>query len=304
MFHCDISAPMNQPAEPTILIMLTWFGAWPGWIRPFLESCRWNPSVDWLIVTDQTAPPDMPPNVRIRPSSFPDYRSLISSRLGVAIEWTEAYKLCDLKPALAHVHAGEVAGYDMWGFGDLDVIYGDIRRIYTADVLARDLVTTHEDVVAGHLTLLRNAPRMTQAFMRIPGWRGLLANPRHESFDEQVFSRLFLPLKGRQKLRRVITPYLGGGLFVERFSTAIPPRRWIDGTENWPARWFWREGRLTAEGAGERDFLYLHLSHWQSDRWTRGARAPWKLLDRIDRLPPGRPAAFQIGADGIEPIPA
>jgi hypothetical protein len=293
---------MSRPEQPTILMILTWFGPWPGWIRPFLESCRWNASVDWLIAGDAPPPDDAPPNVRFLTLSFTEWREMAGERLGVPLAWREPYKLCDLKPAYAVIHADIAAPYDYWGFGDLDVIYGDIRRHYDAATLAHDLVTTHDDVVAGHFTILRNEERMVRAYERIPGWRGMFADPAHVSFDEQVVSRLFLPLKGRQKLRRLFTPFLGGGLFVERFSTAIPPRRWIDGTTNFPARWIWREGRLTAEGTPQRDFLYLHFSHWQSARWTRGQPAAWAGLERLDQLPPGRPGEFAISAQGFTPV--
>jgi hypothetical protein len=143
---------------------------------------------------------------------------------------------------------------------------------------------------------------MVGAFQRIPGWRELLSDDRHRSFDEQIFSRLFLPLKGKQKLRRLTTPFLGGGLFIERFSTAIAPRKWIDGTDRWPQRWEWRAGKLRADGAGERDFLYLHFSNWQSDRWTKGGRAPWKDLARLDQCPPGPLEAFSISPAGFQPL--
>lgn len=293
---------MSGTDQPSILMILTWFGPWPGWMRLFLESCRWNPTVDWLIAGDAPAPADAPPNVRFLTMSFEAWREMAAKRLGVTLAWREPYKLCDLKPAYAVIHADVVAPYDYWGFGDLDVIYGDIRRHYDAETLSHDLVTTHDDVVAGHFTLLRNEERMVRAYERIPGWRGMLADPAHVSFDEQVFSRLFLPLKGKQKLRRLFTPFLGGGLFVERFSTALPPRLWIDGTPDWPARWIWREGRLTPEGAPDRDFLYLHVSHWQSARWTRGQPAAWAGIEPLDQLPPGRPTAFAISAKGFTAV--
>jgi hypothetical protein len=118
--------------QPSILMILTWFGPWPGWMRLFLESCRWNASVDWLLAGDAPPPDDAPPNVRFLTLSFADWREMAARRLGVPLAWREPYKLCDLKPAYAVIHADIVAPYDHWGFGDLDVIYGDIRRHYDA----------------------------------------------------------------------------------------------------------------------------------------------------------------------------
>jgi hypothetical protein len=287
----------------TILIMVPWFGPWPAWMRCFVESCRWNPTVDWLLIGDAPPPDDLPPNLRVLTIEFEDYRAMVASRLGIKIEWTDAYKVCDVRPAMGIIHEPEIAGYDYWGYGDLDVIYGDIRRFYTPEVLAHDLVTTHEHVVAGHFTLLRTTPRMVAAFKRIPRWKAYLSTGRHRSFDEQIFSRLFLPIRGRRVWRRLITPYLGGGYFNERFSTNIPPLKWIDGGTRFPQQWFWNRGRLTTDCSGDRQFLYLHFSHWQSKRWTSDEVAPWKRLEKLVRLADERPVEFTISDEGFTPLP-
>ncbi len=286
-------------SQPRILVFAQWFGAWPEWMRFFLESCRWNPTIDWLLIGDAPAPAELPGNVRLKQIGFADYRASIAKKLGLAPLWNNAYKLCDFKPVLAAIHEEELDGYDFWGYCDIDVIFGDIRRFYTPEVLAWDVVTTHAHVVGGHFTLLRNKPRMTGAFRKIPFWKRLLSVAEHKSFDERVFSRLFMPFPPRQKWRRLFTPFVGGALMVERYSTNIPPLRWIDGGTDWPEEWCWDRGRLTTCKTGDRQFLYLHFSHWQSNRWTREAVAPWRAIERLDNLPPGRCEHFVIGARGF-----
>ncbi len=98
------------------------------------------------------------------------------------------------------------------------------------------------------------------------------------------------------------TPFLGGGVFVEQYSTAIPPLRWIDGGDRWPEEWYWTRGRLTNNRSGTREFLYLHFSHWQSNRWTSEAVAPWKKLERLVDLPAGRVESFMVSRDGFTRI--
>ena len=289
--------------QKRILIFVLWFGPWPAWMRCFLESCRWNPTVDWLVIGDAAPPEDAPSNVRFNVTSFEDFRAHFSSRLKINARWTSAYKICEIDPALAAVYPDEIAGYDYWGYCDLDVIFGDIRRFYTPQVLTADCITTHEHIVAGHFTLFRNTPRMVNAFRRVPLWRSLLATNSHKSFDEQALSRLFMPLKGRQRWRRLFTPFLGGARFIEQFSTNIPPLKWIDGTEDFPRRWFWNRGRLTTDRSGDREFLYLHFSHWQSSRWTGARTPPWKTLEKLVRLDEARPERFMISAQGFEPLP-
>ncbi len=289
--------------QPRILLFSLWFGPWPKWIRCFLESCRWNSSVDWLLIGDAEPPQDIPPNVRILRTSFADYRALVSKRLGIDAKWTDIYKVCDMRPALAATHEDAVAGYDFWGYCDLDIIFGDIRRFYTPQFLSDDVISTHPHVVCGHFALFRNTPRMANAFRKIPFWRRLLSVAEHKSFDEQVFSRLFLPFPKKRAWRRLITPFLGGGKFVEQYSTNIKPLTWIDGGAHWPEKWFWDRGRLTTNRSGDREFLYLHFSHWQSNRWTGEAVAPWKKLERLVDLPAERPERFTISAQGFTPTP-
>lgn len=297
---------MNVTEQPVAICMIIpWFGPWPPWIRPFLESCRWNPTVDWLIFGDARPPEDVPPNVRIVTTSFQNYRRLIANRLAIEPRWHDAYKLCDLKPALGFIHQLEIAGYDYWGFGDLDVIYGDIRRFMTPAVLSHDIVSAHAHIVAGHFSLLRNSRKMVDAFMRLPGWRGMLASAEHKSFDEQIFSQLFMRMHGRRAWRRFFVPRYRNAHFEEQYSTNLSSMlRWIDGGSEFPRCWYWDRGHLTTDRSGEREFLYLHFSHWQSNRWTEQAVAPWRKLDPLVRLPDGRPTGFTVSAEGFTPLPA
>jgi hypothetical protein len=301
----DLNRPSEGAApEPRILVFSLWFGRWPEWMRFFLASCRANPSIDWLLIGDDAPPQDLPPNVRVMRISLADYRALIAKKLDIAPQWNDAYKICDVRPALAAIHEEEISRYDYWGYCDLDVIFGDIRRIYTPETLTHDIISPHAHVVAGHFTLFRNIPRVNQAFRKIPSWQNSLSTAEHKSFDEQIFSRLYMPFPLKRKWRRLFTPFLGGALLVERYSTAIRPLRWIDGGLEWPEQWFWNQGRLTTSKSGEREMLYLHFSHWQSNRWTAEGIAPWRKLERLDNLPPGRPDRFVISAKGFTPFEA
>src|ERR1700712_2969887 len=96
----------------SIRVFILWFGPWPAWIRLFVESCRWNPTVDWLLIGDAPPPPDLPPNVRIMTTTFDDYRALVALRLGIKPDWADVYKVCDVRPALGIIHPHEIAEYD------------------------------------------------------------------------------------------------------------------------------------------------------------------------------------------------
>lgn len=284
-----------------IAIVIPYFGEWPPWINFFVESCRSNRTIDWFLFSDAEAPENRAPNVRHVRMPFEDYKALVSDALGHRIEAETPYKLCDLKPALGLVHADLLRGYDFFGFGDLDVIYGDIRAFYDDDVLgAHDILSSHPDRVSGHFCLLRNREDLVRAFTRIRGWKTKMTQRDHVGFDERDFFRLF------RSRRASVLSQLGirrfKGLFREAYSTP--------GVTD-SMRWFWEGGRLTNEFYPHHPFMYLHFMSWHSNRWyssqpgtSPGKPAPWTLLPRIAQVDwrTARHDGFMISPAGIQPL--
>lgn len=241
----------------------------------FVESCRYNPDIDWLFFSDCGVPENAPANLRVEAMSFADYCALVAERLGIPFTPLSPYKLCDIKPALGYIHAERLADVDFWGFSDIDLIYGDLRRYFSSERLARyDLLSTHERRVSGHLCLLRNTQRMREAFMRVPGWRKILADDAHQAFDEADFSRLFIRFKNwpsaMRRLLEWLNPWRRRSEFREAFSTPDGRIPWTDGGFQFPARWFWSTGSLRNERDGAREFPYFHFIAWKNS-WCQRA---------------------------------
>ena len=210
---------------PRLLFLIPYFGRWPFWLPFFLQSCRFNPDVQWLFFTDCGTPPNAPDNVRFRAMSFDDYCTTVSARLRIDFRPQSPYKLCDLKPALGYVPADELVGFDFWGFSDIDLVYGDLRSYFSAERLQRvDLLSTHERRISGHLCLLRNNIRMCEAFMQVPGWQAKLASSEHNAFDEGAFSRLFIRHKSWPK-RAIL-----GGVAASSSKPSVRPMVGLPGT--------------------------------------------------------------------------
>lgn len=280
--------------NPSICFVIPYFGSWPFWMPLFLESCRRNPDIDWLLFTDCGTPPDLPHNVRIEHISYVDYCALVSERLGIDFAPDNAYKLCDIKPALGYIHEDSLQGYDFWAFGDLDVIYGKLRAYFTAERLARyDLYSTHARRVSGHLCLIRNFSQMRELFMKMPRWKERFMDQEHHALDEGAFSRLFLWRKNFPeplfKLVGLLNPLRRRSEFIEAFSTPNGCIPWIDGTFRFPQRWCWNEGSLTNDLDGSREFPYFHFAIWKRGAWsertaplpeavrTLASRPAWKI---------------------------
>lgn len=287
---------------------MPYFGCWPEWFAFYLESCRWNSSIDWLFFTDCPIPENAPANVRFIITSFQDYQRLVSDRLGINFKVESSYTLCNLRPAYGFIHQEYLDGYDYFGFGDVDVIYGNLRDFYTDKVLCHNTISAHCDRVSGHLFLIKNNERWIDAFRKIPDWQQLMSQPLIGGVDEAVFTKLLLGYRRLPSVMRtlwaVFDLYKRNHFFREQFSTVLSEFPWIDGTYNYPKKWSWHQGKLTVE-TGE-ELSYLHFMNWKSSRYLRkqyGDRAAWESLPRlIDPAITDLSQGFCISPLGFTPL--
>ncbi|VEI30566.1 MULTISPECIES: DUF6625 family protein [Stutzerimonas stutzeri subgroup] len=261
---------------PSIIIIIPYFGKWPFWMPFFIESCRANPNINWLLLGDCADLEDLPNNVEQRFFAFVDYCAFVSECLGINFNPSNPYKLCDLKPALGFIHAEDVAGYDFWGFSDLDLIYGDLRSYFSDERLRKyKVLSTHERRISGHFCLLRNEPELNSLFWKIPDFVRRAEDPKNHALDEGGFSRIFLWRKNFPKplfeLVGLFNRWRRVAEFEEAFSTPNGIRPWTDGTQDYPAYWVWRNGRLQNAKDGDRQFPYLHFLVWKKD-WQQSSQ--------------------------------
>jgi hypothetical protein len=299
-------------ALKSILIIVPYFGQFPEWFPLYLESCRWNPTVNWLFFTDCTIPDAVPPNTQFVPIAYGDYCQLISDRLQIPFPVGSPYKLCDVKPAYGAIHQDYLDGYDYFGFGDIDVIYGDIRAFYTDSVLGHNTISTLDRIVSGHLFLMKNQPRWINAFRQIPDWQTKLSHPDHQCLDEYWLTKV---LRGNRQFPKWLSramgwvdPYKRHHLFVERHASPLVEWAWKDGTFNYPLKWYWLNGKLTNEQGEE--FLYLHFMNFKSskylpDRYKQhyGQQAFWEPLSRLVDPTVDLTQGWCICPQGFTPLP-
>ena len=262
-----------------LIMLMPYFGRWPRWMNLFVESCKWNPDVRWRFYTDCGEPENKAANVDYVHLSFEDYKALIRDRLRIAFDPSDPYKLCDLKPSYGDIHARDIAGYRFFGWGDIDLVYGKINEFYTAELLASsNALSIRNDMFAGHFAILRNTRAHRRAYRRIPGFREILEHPHYREMDERAFYRVFHPsepqLSGLRGLMARFDPCRRGNVFVQHHSTVLSPKGWIDGTMDYPQRWFWKHGRLTNDRDGERKYLCLHFMRWKTDKYMRNPPVP------------------------------
>ncbi len=282
-----------------IAIVIPYFGEWPRWINFFVESCRWNRSIQWILFSDQPPPENRAPNVRYIRIALAQYVEMLSDALGVTVGAQSAYKLCDIRPALPFAHRDLLNSFDFVGTGDIDVIYGDIRAFYDDALLAEhDVLSSHADRVSGHFCLMRNQDEVVNAFRQIRGWKKSFERPDYVNFDERAFYNFVAP-RGRWLARRTASASIRP-FFREAYSTPAATDR---------MRWYWKDGQLTNEFYPHHPHMYLHFMSWHSSRWLGDqpgadpdAPPPWDLLPDLVRTDwrDARKEGFMISPEGIE----
>ena len=166
----------------SIAIVLPYFGKLPNYFLLFLESCRKNPSGDWLFYTDCDPLPECPENVKAFRMSFADFRARLQKAFDFPICLETPYKLCDFKPTYGDALSEDLQGYDFWGHCDCDMIFGDIRKFITPDITGQyDRILN-----CGHLVLYRNTPEVCtyykrQTYIDLPS---VFQSPKSHCFDE------------------------------------------------------------------------------------------------------------------------
>ena len=103
----------------------------------------------------------MPNNVRIINTTFDELKKRIQSKFDFDITLNSPYKLCDYKPAYGYIFDEYLKKYEFWGYCDLDMIFGDIKKYLTDEVLK-----TYDKIYQfGHLTLYKNTETNNTVFM-------------------------------------------------------------------------------------------------------------------------------------------
>jgi hypothetical protein len=231
-------ADTKQPVpRSSICLVRVWHGNYPSYLGCFLRSCAANPDIHWLVITDNPIPPEAPANVRFHCATAGAVLRRFTSKLGFEPAPPEVNT--DLKAALGFVFDDLLAGYDFWGQCDFDMIFGDLRKFLTEDILI-----AHDKILCrGHLTLYRNTEKVNRAFMLdCPGalnYRDVFRTPGTTQFDEMKGVNLIFRYHG--------LPQFHGEFIVD----VLPPTRWKitrfagAAIQNYPEQvFYWHQGKV------------------------------------------------------------
>lgn len=142
-----------------IVLILAYFGTPPTYFHLWRKSAENNPTIDFLIYTDMELVDS--DNVKIVKMSFDDFRHRIMNSFQFKCILSKPYKICDYRPAFGYVFQKDIKQYDYWGYVDSDVIFGDLRKFLTDELLEKYERFSN----LGHLTVFRNSDEVNRKFM-------------------------------------------------------------------------------------------------------------------------------------------
>lgn len=167
-----------------LILIICYFGKFPSYFSLFLESCRWNSNIDWLIITDDHTSYKYPKNVHVKYSSLLEIEKLAKNKIGDWINLKRPYKLCDFRPAFGLLFQEDIKDYKYWGHCDIDVIWGNLQETLSP-LLEKEYLRLFK---YGHLSVYLNTLQNNELF-KLPysrvQYKEVLSTNISCGFDEQ-----------------------------------------------------------------------------------------------------------------------
>ncbi|WP_026755101.1 DUF6625 family protein [Sediminibacter sp. Hel_I_10] len=146
-----------------IAFIIPYFGQLDKFFPVWMHSCRYNPTIDWILITDQSLDQfSLPSNVLIHSCTFESLQDKIKNKFSFTTVLSTPYDLCEFRVAYGDIFSDLLQDYDFWGYCDMDVLWGNLRNFITDDVLS-----TNEKISwRGHLTLFRNTQEIRKLYTK------------------------------------------------------------------------------------------------------------------------------------------
>ena len=166
-----------------IVIIGVYFGKFPQNYDLWLKSCEFNPTIDFKVVTDQKVKAKIK-NLEYINMTLTDFNNKMKEKIGKDFNISTAYKCCDFKPVYGIILQDYISNYDFWGHCDFDMIFGNIRKFITDDVL-----NMYDKILPlGHLCLYRNNDMVNNRYKEegsiVGDYKEVFSSSKNFAFDE------------------------------------------------------------------------------------------------------------------------
>lgn len=253
-----------------IVLISPYFGKLPNYFPLVLESMKKNKNINFLIITDDTTEYDWSKNIKVVYTSFQEIQKLIQSKFDFPVSIESPYKFCDYKPAYGYIFSEYIKEYDFWAHMDLDVIWGDLEKYITEDMLGKYEIIYRE----GHLRLYKNNSKINHLFEKdgsIFKYREVFQHKESYGFDEalaiqRIAERNNIAIYANDNVVADINAFTDS-LQIRR----VTQKRWQDeagifrSVTNYKYQIFkWENGKifryyLEDESIKKDEFMYIHL---------------------------------------------
>lgn len=238
-----------------ICIINVYFGKFPDNFNQWLNSVKCNPTVDFIIFTDQNIN-HVPENLKIIKLDLDGFSQLASEKLEIKVNIKKPYKCCDFKVVYGVIFEDYLNEYDFWGHCDLDLVFGDIRKFITDDILA----SNDKILPLGHLSLYRNTSKCNNYYKlsgsKIADFKEILTSDQHYAFDEwpgiySIYKKNNLPMYDKRIFADISSIY-------KRFRLALNDTNYNEQV------FFWEDGNIYRayidnDEVKINEYIYIHF---------------------------------------------
>lgn len=240
----------------SVLLIIPYFGKWPLWFDAYLLSVAANPTIQWLCPTDCEIPKHHPANITFLPTTLSDLNQHVNKVVEADVPLNPR-KFCDLKPAYGEIFAEQVKDFDFWGISDMDVVWGDIRKFITEEILdTYDIISSRKENISGHFNLFRNTPAVNTLYKKLPNYKALFEVPQFKWTDEVVLSNYIKTDPAFKQLKlKVYWPTI-----------LCNQERGVDSHQEYHLdKWLWKDGKMLELKNGQpiNEVMYLHFINWK-----------------------------------------
>lgn len=236
-----------------IVLIIPYFGKWPLWFDTYLISVAANPTIHWLCPTDCEIPKEHPENITFIPFTLKDMNVYVNEIVEANVLLSPR-KFCDLKPGYGEIFHEHIKEYDFWGICDMDIVWGNIRKFITPEILNQyDIISSRKENISGHFTLFRNTSEINRLYKKLPDHKARFEVPEFKWTDEVVLSEYI----------RTSSSFKESGIRVFWSTILCNQERGRDShQEYYLDRWKWGNGIVTNTKT-EEEIMYLHFINWK-----------------------------------------
>lgn len=242
-----------------IVYIVPYFGHFPRGFSSWLMSCSANPTIDWIIYTDDRRQFNYPKNVKVYFCTFQEFIDRIQVLFDFKINIDYPWRLCFFRPVFGEALADVLREYDFWGYCDVDLIWGNIRNFITDEILER-----YERIgFQGHSTLYKNTKEVNARYKTIvnghSSYKEIFSGQKDEYFDENGMDYIYEFL-GIDYYKETIFAHLSKNkksFFLGHFPST-------ESYKNYRQVFIWNDGRLERyylanNKVYSEEFMYIHF---------------------------------------------